>query len=73
MWVVHRKMYLIIIVTTSLFGALIVTPSIMRQYTEVYMASAMRESSFGHHRTCPYEGIHVLVSREGGLDKIYGR
>jgi hypothetical protein len=61
MWVVHGKVYLITIVTISLFRALIITPSISRQYTEVYMDGARCESSFGHHRTCPHEGMHVLV------------
>jgi hypothetical protein len=73
MWVVHRKMYLITIVTISLFRALIITPSISRQYMEVYMAGAMCESSFGHHRTCSHEGVHALVPWEGGLDQICAR
>jgi hypothetical protein len=69
------KVYLIAVVATSLFGALIVrvTTSIARQYTEVYMASAMCKSNSGHHRTRPHESIHTLVPRKVGLDKIYAR
>jgi hypothetical protein len=73
MWVVHGKMYLITIVTISLFRALIITLSISRQYTEVYMAGAMCKSSFGHHRTCPHEDVHALVPQEGGLDQVCAR
>jgi hypothetical protein len=50
-----RLSNLITIVTSSLVGALIVTPSIIQQYTKVYITGAMCEHSFGHHMTCPHK------------------